>query len=119
MQSSAATGNCGGLLNLPQQVLGLPPGSPSTPLFMLNDNSNHSLVSLPSKADIEDEESEVENQVNETNTAAVKNGSRSGSSKSKTLYRQLSFLTSEQAKELEANCSDEGSSTFTFMGGGF
>lgn len=123
---SSFTGRSVQLSHLPQQLrggqlLGLPPGSPGAPLFMMseqnnNHNYNHNVSHASGSAS-----ASANAAGNGTN---ISSGSSSGGG-GKDLSRQLSFLTSRQVAEIELE-GEEGSggvpllpaaTSFSFLSG--
>jgi hypothetical protein len=133
------------VFNTHAQTLGLPPGSPSAPLFLLNDSSNHSQSSVMSgisartRPGFTTERDEgvltdadggpvtshppslllAQPLATETGAAPGARGAGAGVG-NKHLNRKLSFLTTSQAKELEEKSAVSGassSSSFSFLSG--
>jgi len=123
-----------GLLAIPPQslmgsnTLVLPPGSPGAPLFMMNESSNHSQLSLGRYGDEEGDYNYQYNDVNSnldsndnnstSNNRQIKSRTLSSSSSSgkRDLDRKLSFLSSSQANEIEESGVD-ATGTFKFSSG--
>jgi hypothetical protein len=133
-QSYSGMGSTNVLLNIPPQqlqsahTLSLPPGSPGAPLFLMNESSNHSQLSLSQGVADGDEASisypSCQEFIGDNNSNRHNNSlqppqqSQSTASGKTDLSRKLSFLSSSQSAEIEEiGGNSRTAESFKFMSG--